>query len=468
MSNYLENILKNTQIENHSFFSFLSNYFYVLNSLIPNQNKSLIIYEEAFTLFLFKKIVFTVIQPLKSHLQSNDVIEFYKTLLKYFSKAIFNTSQLILLCLKDIKTNGIINFLITNLILLLNDVLTKNQNLLNFISNNNEIFMHVTRLIIETDISINKDYCQLQESEQLDSSFFDLFLSNLSEENLLSKISLQKSFSLNYIKTNLKEKLINIMNENKFQIEEGYHSIKLIIKDNFFFTLCFKKNKILFQNSLDNNFLFSINEIVNTFRSHYNEEIKLFTLKNNISRKKIIFLLDLSIKISLLINKLFKNNLVEEKVMYVLSEINKSVENYILIINKDLFANGLEALINLYKYEELIGLEESHISQIINQSKKTVDILFNELDELRVSIQSEDFIVNSMSIKIIERINEELSKSLKRIPQNKYFTYLTDKTLKVLDKIMNRYSLKPDTRNSIVTSISKLKSSFTSLIMNKI
>ncbi len=242
----------------------------------------------------------------------------------------------------------------------------------------------------------------------------------------------------------------------------------MIIKDNFYWTFCFFKNKILFQNSLENNFLVAINEIVTTFRSLYNEEIKIFTLKNNISRKKIIFLLDLAIKICLLINKLFNNISVDEKVMNVLSEINKSVENYIGVIIKDLFANGYDGIINLYKYEELIALEESHISHVINQAKKTTDIFFKELDELKVSIQSEDFIINSILIKIIDKINEELSKSLKKIPQSRYFSYLSEKTLKVLDRMMNRYSLKADTRNSIISSLSKLKSSFTSLIMNKV
>jgi hypothetical protein len=188
LSNYFENILKNNQSVNQTFFSFLSNYFYILNLIIPNENRTLIIYEEAFTLYLFKKIIFTVVQPLKSDLQTSDVIDFYNTLLKYFSKAIFNTSKLILFCLKDVKVNKIMNFLIKNLIALINDVLSKNLNLLNLISNNNETFMHITRLVIETEIVLKKDYSQSEGFNKQDSSFFDMFLSNLPEESLISKI----------------------------------------------------------------------------------------------------------------------------------------------------------------------------------------------------------------------------------------------------------------------------------------
>jgi hypothetical protein len=295
-------------------------------------------------------------------------------------------------------------------------------------------------------------------------------------------IKIQKSFIISYINNQIKD-LFNRMNEKiEFKCEEIFQLIKLIIKDNFEFTLNFKFNLVIMEIAIENTFYFSLKEILQLYRKAYNEEIKIFSSKNYISIKKNIFIMDQIIKLLFITEKYYKilndgmtdpkfkdfKDFITKNTLAITTEINEMGNNYNLMIVKDLKTNGIYELINLYKYENLINLEEEKINDTTLIIRAQIKKLFSDLDEVKVGIETENYFFNFFIQTFISKLIEECEKSIKKIPKNKYLISLTDKTLKLIEELTSRFTINQKTSNSIDKSIKILKNYFSSLNMNKI
>jgi hypothetical protein len=441
--------------------------------------------QEYIFLFLFKKILYTIINPyLSPNISSKDdfqfekdLIEFFTLLINYLSKALHNTFDFLHIILSGNKEKAIliINYIIQNLIYQINSIFINNQRVVKVLQSRNDIYVKVIKLISKFHKTIKKEFSFeiLGKNNLSNLSLFDIVSDSsiFSEEILREKIKLQKSFTQNFIKTQIKEKLTSTIEKNEYINEEIFDMIKMIIKDNYQFSVCFKNNFTVLEYSLENNLCFSLREILNVYRSAYNEEIQIFSLRKTVSRKKIIFILDLIIKYLIYINKLntsFIPSSSKESFNQIISEINKLIENYSQIINKDLRSNGFDELINLFTYDNLIKLQEEKLNENFNKLKSLINSLFNELDYIKVSIESENYFLNSLLLTIINKISEELEKSLKRLPKGKNLRNLTEKSTKLIDSILNRYTVSQTTLMSTKMPYKKLKEYFSLLNMNKI
>lgn len=461
-----------------------------ISKAIYNQSSN----QELLFLFLFKKIMYTVINPYicqnissKDDIQfEKDFIEFFTLLINYVSKALHNTFEFLQIILSGNKDSAflIINYLIENLIYQINSILINNKRVVKVLIDRNDIYVKVVKLLAKFHKTIKKEFSyefldkynisnEYNLSNLCNLSLFDIVSDSsiFSEEILKEKIHIQKSFTQNFIKSQIKEKLSSTIEKNEFVNEEIYDMIKMIIKDNYQFNVCFINNLTVLEFSLENNFYFSLREILNVYRSAYNEEIQIFSLRKTVSRKKIIFILDLIIKYLIYINKLnsaYIPSCSKEGFNQIISEINKLIENYSQIINKDLRSNGFDELISFFTYDYLINLQEEKLNENFNKLNNLINSLFKELDYIKVSIESENYFLNSLLLTIINKISEELEKSLKRLPKGKNLRILTEKSTKLIDTILNRYTISQTTIISTKIPYKKLKDFFSLLNMNKI
>lgn len=447
---------------------------------------------EIFTVYLFKKIMHSLITPFFSSIavQANlerEAFDFSEILVKYFSKSLSHTFELISSCLSDYRDNNtriksdsirIMNFLIKNLILQVNITLSKHEKFISALTKSPENFHKIIILFSNMNKTLYKEYSYNIYNEVLIS---DLLIEEIKNEELGDYIQIQKSFDSVFIKSHLKEKLTETIEKEQYaeNTEEVFDMMRMLIKDNYQFMLCFKNNSLFMEYANEQNFYYCLKEMLSIFRSSYNEEIQIFSSKHNISKRKDLFLLNLVVKLLIYINKIYqkinsgvKDNILKEVLnkhtASILGDINKMIENYSLIIVKELRTNGFDELINLFTYKKLSKLDEDKIKEAVTKVKRQIKTLFADLDRTKVSIETENCFFNFFLHTVISKIIEECEKSLKRVPKNKNFSILTEKTLKLIDQLTSRYTLDQHTLNSIQKQLKSLKSCFTSLNMNKI
>lgn len=417
---------------------------------------------------------------MSDNFSENDVIEFFETLTKYFLKSIDNTNILINTGLSENNSNSvsikndIIKLtcqILSNVFFSLGEQFKSNKILLSKLFNYNP---NCTAKIIKILSIFHRKINKLYEYDIYNKINFSNLLNEFVSIDFLKA---ENNFTHHFIKSNIKEKLSSMIETNEYNIEEFYDLVKIIIKDNFVVLLFVKENNTLFDYCTENNFFGLIKELLSLYRISYNEEIQIFTLRKGISKKKIIFILDIIIKILLYINKLY--HIIGDKIKHSkenfnknyllnITEINKMIDNYANIITKELRTNSFDQLINLFTYEGLSNLTEENINKIFTQVKKTIYELFNDLDSVKVSLETENYLINNILLSIINKITEELEKSLKRIPKNKFFNSLTDRTSSMIDIILGRYTINQNTKTSIKNPLKLLKDNFSALNMNKI
>lgn len=467
-------MIKENDRSNNNHNELFKLYFNILKNII-NEEDSQIQNSEFIIVIMFKKILSSIIKPFMNDKKDNsqferDFYEFFDLLIKYLIKIFQSLHEFISYFITD-KVNKTVCFIVKNILYQINFVFLGNKKILNLIANNNNIYTKITKLIIEFDKTLNKLYSYNINSSI---SLSDFITDSLPEECLKEKIKIQKLFTTNFISVNIKEKFISTIETDAFNIEEIFESNKIIMKDNFLVSLFYRKKLNIVGFSIKENFLHSIKEIINIYRSSYNEETQVLNIRKVISKKKLLFTMDLSMKLLIYMNKL--NTKLENYVQSsnldsyssIILDLNKLIENLTILITKEQRINGYDDLINTFTYDNLANLTEESINNIFIKIKSLNLNLFAELDLIKVSIDSENYFLSSFCLNIINKISEEIDKSLKKIPKNKNFKSLTKKTLKLFHTILGRFTISPATVNSFKKPLNNLSSKFSLLNQNNI
>lgn len=492
----------NKHIEYTSYFN---KYFQILFYTTTIEENNIQNNIEYISTFLTNKIASSLINNTD---YSKDTIEFIETLIKYFMKSIENTYNLITYCnntdtdtnITPMPTNNnnyattytnkstiLINFIINKLTKNINNSLMSNNQFISLFSHS-ENTIKLIKLLGSMHKTLGKVY-SYNIYNIATPLLSDILTMIISKNDLIDTIKLQRAFTLHYINNILKERISANVDNKSYNIEEVFDLMKMLIKDNYNFLIIFKgcsnSNIVdisLFENSGDNNFFFCLKEINNNlFNKSFNDELKLFTNVKSISRRKIVYLLDLIIKYHVYLKKLYYNleaNIgVPSKKEYLkksLAElspfIEKNINSYSGIIMKELFSSCADELFNLFSYDSLnsSSLSEEGINKTFTAVKKGVLGLFSDFDSVKVSSECERNILNVFILGFVDKLISELEKSLKKNPKNKLLGTLKEKMDIVLDILLNRNSVDQNTLNSVNERVSTLKSYLTLLNMNKI
>jgi hypothetical protein len=505
-------VLNSLKTNYHNYIEIFYEYFEIYGKILSTgiyESESLNSWnDELLISFLSKKIIYSLLHPFlnKEKTESDemqferDLVEFFEILSKYLMKTINNVYNFIFFTLSNPvnkednltpdpnnpisnernlqpaieRSNLIIKFLIKNLIKNVNSYLKANTKLIYTLTSKNNLLMKILKILADFNKILKKEYNYDIFNNILISDIF----STIPSENLQEFFKTQKSFTNNFIKLQVKEKLYHTVEKAEYNTLEIFDSIRMIIKDNYNFLLCFKSDKNLFELTSEMNYFYSMKELISMFRGCYNEEIQIFSSRKNISRKKILSIQDLIIKFLLFTNKLYQNlsdnlnikllDIINKNMSGILTEVNKMIENYTSIFTKELRANGFDDLINLFTYDNLIKLDEERIFKVISDVKGLIQGLVSDLENVKISIESENYFLNALLHSIIARIIEECDRSLKKSPKNKNFTILTEKTLDIIENLTSRYTFSQNTLNSLNKPMNELKNCFSSLNMNKI
>ncbi len=403
-----------------------------------------------------------------------------------------NSFNFVYLCLSNSKQEGnfekikqnsleIENFIIRNTINQINNYLENKfgEILASFSSKPEQLIRLFKKISDFNKILKNEFHYDVYNSSTLSDILITINLKYSNLEILSEMMKIQKAFASNYVKHHIKSKINETIEKNEFSTIETFEFIKIIIKDNFSVMLCFTKDPQLFEIACNMIYSHSNKDLLGLFRTSYNEEFQIFSSKKSISRKKILFVLDLIIKCLLYTNTLYDNvtttthNL---KVIEVFSnwtneliqEIYKMIENYTSIFSKELRANGFDDMINLFSYENLTKLNEERIDLVFTHIKKQINGLHSDLESVKISIESENYFLKYFLYSILSRIVEECEKSLKKIPKNKNFNLLIEKTNRVIDEMLKKFTINSDTMSVLKIPLEEIRKCFLSLNMNKI
>lgn len=413
-------------------------------------------------------------------------------MIKYMKRSYDNLFNLVYLCLSNSTSEGnnekrknssqeIQKFLIKNTIQHINNYLENNfYEIIVLFSSRPEQLIKLFKKFSDFNKILKKEFhYDVLNFPTLSDILITINLDTANFENLSEIIKIQKAFASNYIKNHIKPKINEIIEKNEFNTMDTFELVKMIHKDNLSLLLLFTKDPQLFEIVCNNIYSNTNNDLLGLFRTSYNEEFQIFSSKKILSRKRIIFVLDLIIKCLLYINSLYGNvakTIKNPKVIEVFSnatsiyiqETNNIMENFISIFSKELRSNGFEDMINLFSYDNLMKLNEETIDAVFTKIKKQINGLHSDLEKVKVSIESENFFLKSFLQSIFSRIILECEKSLKKLPKNKYMNLLTDKTNRIIDEILTRFTVNSDTMNSLKKQLEEIRKCFLSLNMNKI
>ena len=445
-----------------------------------NSDSSKKIYQnEFFSVFFQKKIYNNFFKILSERkLDKFDLNEFLESIVKYCLKTIDNTNEFLKFIINRSNSNIIFSqnnqdklftFIMSNFIYVLSNLFLSNLSMIkNEIIKTESTFNQTFRLID----SLNKQVKIYSYDIHKNKNFTDFFYDHLGEKVFKDIILNQKQFTSKFINENIYQ-LLSYSESKNFDPSEILDMIYLILKDNF--KLCvLSKNKTISNFALENNALFCLKELQKIFRSVYNKELDILNSKSKTIEKKVVFyLIEIIYKFITYFDKFYKklshNSQIDiKKTTQIVSEIQKLLDSYSLLVIKDLKINGFDKLINLFTYDNLNKLSEDEIEKIFILIKSNQKNYFNDLNIVKISVEAEEFVVSQLIFNISEKISYELELSLKQNPKNKNFDILIEKTLKIFDEIINKSSMNHKAKQGLNNNLSNLNSLFKNLYLNKI
>jgi hypothetical protein len=483
-------VYKELMSKNPSDLKYLATYFDCLGFVLENADYDILDTtwtNEFITSFLVKKMMVSFINPMIStddEILSKELYENIDTLFKYILRALDNTYQLIHMSYGETpepranKRGELMTFLIKNLMRKLNQAIKDPMIVTSLLDT--KLFPRIQKLLTNFNKQLYKLYSYNIWTEELvliTASSISIFPCDPKQkipQKIANNISIQKDFNNHFIKEIIKQKIIStIPKDDKLDLatDEITDQIKIIIKDNFNILFLFKFNTDIFNTILNQNLIQCISTIFNLFRSWYNEEVLFFSNFRNIPRKKSLYTLDILVRFFLYLSTLYNKlqwSSVTNKLTQPLQDINKAITDYSSIISKDIRGLCLNEVVSLFSYNKLVDLKEDQLEKIFTNVRKQVKLFLNDFDVLKLSMECENFILNTLLSSLIDRISEELEKSLKRNPKNSYLNILSEKTTELVNKFMNRYTISETTLNSTRPKYKIMKALFSSLNMNKL
>ena len=248
----------------------------------------------------------------------------------------------------------------------------------------------------------------------------------------------------------------NILNE------ETYNFTYLITKENFRLTF-YCKNKDKFKTLLEESFFHSLKEIVKMFRKFFN------SAKENHSR--LIFVIDLMTKYIKLLNKLQSQSLdglmdatlINNGFINNTNDLSKILDSLVNVLSNDLIynkINGLEKVINLF-YSDITtnkNLNEE-MKIIFAEASKSVSKFVNDILLSKISLESENLIMNYFIQIFINKLKEVIEKNLKH-KNSKFSNELrvsAEKTYEFLYQIRTNKKLNHSTQAILEKTIENLQ-----------
>ena len=253
---------------------------------------------------IFKRMVTSILnkENLKDHKKNKEsIIDLLETIISYLSKCLSNISELFNL----ISRNDSENFDILSILKYISNNLFS-KIVLFFISNENFQLSDLNYIekikVIQKITEFNEELLTSYHYDSLKNiSLYDWIKDNI--ENEINEFNEnQKRFNI-YMADKIKEKINYEIEKKSYEIEEVMDLIKMLIKDNQNIYICFRNYKVM-----ENIIIPSIGEIIQIFRTFYNNDVNIFNFrKNEMSKDNISFISNILSQFMNFINGFFSN-----------------------------------------------------------------------------------------------------------------------------------------------------------------